>query len=121
MFTGQKGKFVHIRNHTGHFTAQREKLSTVDTEPAFTVPDRWSLTTRENDYFAMPVCSVRTRWQRNVLKGPYVLCPVFQQPPQGYPPTCVSVGLAEHNRLVGLVVKASALKAEDPEFESRLR
>ena len=34
---------------------------------------------------------------------------------------CSLVSSPGHGRLVGLVVKASASRAEDPEFESRLR
>ena len=37
------------------------------------------------------------------------------------PPCCMHVNHQSVDRLVGLVVKASALRAEDPGFESRFR
>ena len=44
---------------------------------------------------------------------------------EGLAATCevapLTPGTTPHNRLVGLVVKASASGAEDPGFESRLR
>ena len=51
--------------------------------------------------------------------------PGYSLYPRAVPPTAgfFTLSLAQHafHRLVGLVVKASASRAEDPEFESRLR
>ena len=61
-------------------------------------------------------------------EGPYMLYHVSQQCPQGCSRNGIDADLFQHrlfipteDRLTGLVVEASASRAEDPGFESRLR
>ena len=89
-----------------------------------------------NHIFA--VSNFRWRWHRSARKSPCSLRPASQRSPQGCSQDSRSVGLTwttpdlerwnvgrflfpPLGRLVGLVVKASATRAEDPGFESRFQ